>query len=487
MDKMKYGESLRCFFRLKRTRAGLGILLILVLFSVFVPVFCGNAYTESTANPVCLRYAGLFPKSRLFAWAGWDGCYEETLKEGEYYARLALAAETGKNPIKTVCRADYENTSGTVGERYYDVRTDSYIQNGMFYLQLTEEEYRDIQDWQMQNGIQVIYPAVEEQDFLTAFLKSNANIWYACREDGTPKLDEQGNFVPVYLKEQERDIYYSIRIPSDDGSFCYARIMGSSDALVYQVRVFSYTYFQYRFGEVPSFLFGTNASGRDILTGLAKSARFSLLLAICVSGINFMAGVFYGAVSGYYGGRVDLIMERIADVLNGIPLIVVTALFQLHLADKAGAFGVLFLTFIATGFVGMARVARVQFYRYKNRDYVLASRMLGARDLHLMARHIFPNVLGTLITYGVMLVPEVIYTETSLTYLGIVSPGGMGTDTSIGSMLAAGQSYLMHTPYMVIFPVLYMALLMIAFQLTGDGLRDAFLPGGKGERKAYGK
>lgn len=487
MDKKKYGTSLGCFFRLKRARMGLGILLVLVLFAVFVPVFCGNAYTESTANPICLRYAGLFPKSRLFAWAGWDGCYEETLKEGEYYARLALAEETGKNPIQKVYRADYENASGLAGERYYDVRTDSYIQNGMFYLQLTEEEYRDIQDWQMQSGIQVIYPAVEEQELWTAFLKQNANIWYACREDGTPRLDEQGNFIPVYLKEQETDTYHSIRIPSDDGSFCYARIMGSSDALVYQVRVFGYTYFQYRFGETPSFLFGTNASGRDILTGLAKAARFSFLLALCVSGINFIVGVFYGAVSGYYGGRVDLIMERIADVLNGIPLIVVIALFQLHLSDKAGVFGVLLLAFITTGFVGMARVARIQFYRYKNRDYVLAARMMGAKDLHLMRRHIFPNAWGTLITYGVMLVPEVIYAETSLTYLGIVSQRGMGTDASIGSMLAAGQSYLMHTPYMVVFPALYVVILMIAFQLTGDGLRDAFLPGWKGERKAYGK
>ncbi len=100
------------------------------------------------------------------------------------------------------------------------------------------------------------------------------------------------------------------------------------------VRVCKYTYFQYRYGFEPAFVFGTNAKGQDIFTRLAAGARFSFLLAISISAINLFIGAIYGAIEGYYGGAVDLVMERIADVINGVPFIVVTTLFQLHLANR---------------------------------------------------------------------------------------------------------------------------------------------------------
>ncbi|MBO5165165.1 MAG: ABC transporter permease [Lachnospiraceae bacterium] len=479
-----FQDAVRRFFHNRSALAGTMLLCCLILFAVLVPLLCSNSYTENSTDTLCLQYSKLLPKSEWFAWTGWDGCYRETLKEADYYSRLAICEETGMNPIAEVYRADYKDTSGTADTSYYDVRTDSYINNGMLYLNLTAGEYKDIQDWQNENGIQVIYPAVELSDFAIPALQNNADIWYECTPKGAPVLDENGNFVPVYITDGREDDYNSLRIAGDDGSLCYARITGSSDAPVYKVRVFSYTYFQYRYGFEPSFLFGTNAFGQDILTGLAKAARFSLLLAVCVSVINFVIGVLYGAVAGYYGGAVDLVMERLADVLSGVPFIVVTALFQLHLAQKIGVVWALLFAFVLTGWIGMARTTRMQFYRYKKKEYVLAARTMGAGPLRLMFRHIFPNAVGTLITGAVLLIPNVIYAESNLTYLGVVN-----LDTSdmasIGSMLAAGQPFLTSSPHIVVFPAVYISLLMIAFNLLGNGLRDAFNPTLRGGEDAY--
>ena len=121
----------------------------------------------------------------------------------------------------------------------------------------------------------------------------------------------------------------------------------------------------------------------------------------------------------------------------------------------------------------------MQFYRYKNQEYVMAAKTLGASNRRLMFKHIFPNALGTLITASVLVIPSVIFSESSLTYLGIVNLNSSDT-TSVGTMLANGKAYLSTYPHVILFPALFISLLMITFNLFGNGLRDAFNPSLRG-------
>lgn len=474
-----FRDAMGRFCRNKSSVVAAAIIFMVILFAIFVPIFCENNYTAVPTDPTYLLYGKLLPKSNLLSWLGWDGCADETVNKNDYYSRYAIGVETGMSPIKEVYRADYEDPTSTTSTTYYDIKTDSYIKNGMIYLTLTESEYKDIQAWQSETGIQVIYPAVDTSSFMLESLKSNANVWYDCTQKGAPKLNKEGNLTPIYKTTGNDGHYDSLRIKGDDGSYRYAVLTGSSSAVGYKVRVFSYTYFEYRYGFEPSFLFGTNNYGQDILTRLARAARFSILLALGVSSINMFIGAIYGAIEGYYGGAVDLIMERIADVLSYVPFIVVSTLFQLHLSRKVGVVPALLFAFILTGWLGMAGRVRMQFYRYKNQEYILAARTLGASDARLMFKHIFPNALGTLITSCALMIPSVVYSESNLSYLGIINLDS-ATLSSIGSMLSAGQPMLASYPHMILFPAILISLMMISFNLFGNGLRDAFNPSLRG-------
>ena len=172
-------------------------------------------------------------------------------------------------------------------------------------------------------------------------------------------------------------------------------------------------------------------------------------------------------------------MERVSDVLSGVPFMVVTTLFQLHLASRVGVVPVLLFAFVLTGWIGMASTVRMQFYRFKGQEYVLAARTMGAGDSRIMFGHIFPNAIGTIITSCVLSIPGVIFSESSLTYLGIINLESSAM-TSVGTMLAGGKAYLSTDPYIIFFPALFIALLEISFNLFGNGLRDAFNPSLRG-------
>jgi len=472
-----FADAMVRFSRNKSSVAAAYIILAIVLYAILVPVFCENNYTKAANDTTYLQYTKLLPKSKLFAWAGWDGCLDKTVNEGEYYSHVAIATETGMSPIVEVYKDAYLDEAN--GGTFYDIKLNTYTQNGMIYLNLTKEEYEDIQKWQNENKIQVIYPAVDTSTLKTATLKNNANIWYSCTNKGLPKLDSKGNFVPIYKTKGNDGGYDSLRIAGDDGSYRYALVGGTSDAMSFQVRVFTYTYFQYRYGFEPSFLFGTNEFGQDILTRLAKGARFSLIFAVIVSAINLFLGSIYGAIEGYYGGTIDLVMERISDILADMPFVVVITLFQLHFAQKTGPVVAFLLAYVVTGWIGMASKVRMQFYRYKNQEYILAARTLGAKDRTIMFGHIFPNALGTLITGCVLVIPGVIFGEANMTYLGIVNLDS-ATRSSVGSMLSAGKALLSTYPHVIFFPALLISLLMISFNLFGNGLRDAFNPSLRG-------
>ena len=469
-----FRDAMMRFSKNKGSVVAAWIILILVLYAIFVPIFCETPYSLALTDTMYLNYTKLPPKVK---WLGVDGCSNVTFNSGKYLIYKALEEETGMNVIVDVYQEEYTDPTASKKSTFYDLRVDNYAAMGMLYMTMTEAQFEALQQWQDETGIQVIYPAITDSK------QSNANIWYDADKKGQPKLDKAGNFKPIYRATTPEDTtYHSLRIPADNDPahpLAYARVTGTSNAKSLVTRINKYTYFQYRYGFEPAFLFGTNARGQDIFTRLAFGARFSFLLAICISAINLFIGTIYGAIEGYYGGAVDLVMERISDVLNDVPFMVVTTLFQLHLSNKVGVVPALLFAFVLTGWIGMAARVRMQFYRFKGQEYVLAARTLGAKDWRLMFRHIFPNSLGTIITGSVLVIPGVIFSESSLTYLGIINLES-STMTSVGTMLANGKDYLATDPYIIFFPALFISLLEISFNLFGNGLRDAFNPSLRG-------
>lgn len=453
------------------------IILILVIYAIVVPIFCETTYSKSLTDTTYLTYTKLLPKTKHLQWLGWDGCHKVQLTENNLNYYRAIEEETGFDVVRKV----YGQETTEDGKVLYDAKLDSYTSNGFLYMTLSQEQYDDLQAWQNETGIQVIYPAIKTKNV------SDANIWYEANQKGVATLDRNGNFVNVYKTSGNDGNYSSLRIAGDPGledaeakdRYRYATVTGDSTSVSYKCRIFKYTYFQYRYGFEPCFVFGTNALGQDIFTRLAAGARFSFIFAIAISIINLFIGSMYGAVEGYFGGALDLIMERISDILVDIPFIVVATLFQLHLAKKVGPVWSLLFAFVLTGWISMASRVRMQFYRFKGQEYVLAARTLGASNGRLMFKHIFPNSLGTLITGSVLVIPGVIFSESSLTYLGIINLES-STMTSVGTMLANGKDYLATYPHIIFMPALFISLLEISFNLFGNGLRDAFNPALRG-------
>ena len=227
------------------------------------------------------------------------------------------------------------------------------------------------------------------------------------------------------------------------------------------------------YDKMPKFLFGTDASGFDLFKRSFAGLRTSLILGLCTAAFCFTFGLIWGSVSGYFGGNVDIWMERFCEILGGVPWIVVMTLCILHLGNNFFTF---VLALCLTGWISTAHRTRSQFYRFKGREYVLASRTLGSSDIRLIFKHILPNSMGTIITSSVLMIPSSIFSEATLAYLNL----GLQGVHSFGVMMSNNQSYLGVYPNLVIFPAVVMALMMISFNLFGNGLRDAFNPALKG-------
>lgn len=239
------------------------------------------------------------------------------------------------------------------------------------------------------------------------------------------------------------------------------------------------------YDETPFFLFGTTDAGRDLFTLIWVALRTSLFIGFTVAVINIAIGVVYGAVSGYYGGLVDLLLQRLAEILGRIPWLVTLSIF---IALLGPGITTLIFILILNGWIGIANTTRTQFYRYKGREYVLASRTLGAKDSRLIFRHILPNGIGTIITASVLMIPGVIFTESTISYLGYGIGHGQTfkvfgvefSGVSIGVLLSDGRTELINNPHLVLFPAIIISILMITFNMFGNALRDAFNPALRG-------
>ncbi len=232
-------------------------------------------------------------------------------------------------------------------------------------------------------------------------------------------------------------------------------------------------YYKFGYTKMPKFILGTDASGIDLFTRMFTGLRTSLLLGVCTAAFCFLFGLIWGSVSGYFGGVVDLAMERFCDILGGVPWIVIMTLAILHFGNNFLTF---FLALCLTGWMGTAARTRTQFYRFKGGEYVLASRTLGAGDARLIFKHILPNSLGTIITSSILMIVSTIYSESTLAYLNL----GLQGVQSFGVLLANNQQYIQSYPYLIVYPSVIMALLMISFNLFGNGLRDALNPSLRG-------
>ena len=486
-DTKAVGSFMDAMQRFKRNKSSVVaaiIILILFLFSIITPLFSNYDVTFRDGY-----YKMVLPKSNVFSFLGWDGCKEQQETQAGYEYLSAIGMEAGSSAVRKVNGTFVDEITGNT---FYKLYVDTYEKVGFTYVDLTQEKYDALKAYQNETGNQVMYPIPNNYNTVFVGAVNPANLWYQLANDtpttngATAHHDENGN--PVYVNNYKTGgknygKYDSIRIAGDDGTagedgdewFVYAL----KNQTGYRVRVLYKAYYEYINGFEPSYLLGTNQHGQDILVCLASGAQLSFLLAISVSILNLLIGVCFGAVEGYYGGLIDLLMERFRDVLSSVPFIVVATLFQLHLAEKVGPIPSLLFAFVLTGWIGIAGRVRTQFYRFKGQEYILAARTLGASDARLIFRHILPNSLGTIITGTILIIPGVIFSESMLTYLGIVNLETSGL-TSIGTMLANGRAYLSTFPHIIACPAIFISLLEISFNLFGNGLRDAFNPSLRG-------
>jgi oligopeptide transport system permease protein len=220
--------------------------------------------------------------------------------------------------------------------------------------------------------------------------------------------------------------------------------------------------------------FGSDQFGRDIWTRTWSGARVSLIIAVAAAVIDMMIGMSYGLISGYFGGKTDMIMQRILEVINGIPRLVIVTLLMLIL--KPGMVTII-VALMMTEWVGMSRIARAEMLKLKEQEFVLASRTLGAGDFFIIFKEVLPNIIGPIITQVMFSIPTAIFTEAFLSFVGLGIPV---PQCSLGSLISEGFNSFTTHPYQILPPIIVMALLMLSFNLTADGLREALDPELKG-------
>ena len=465
------------------------IIICIVLFAFLTPIFntrynarfMDSYYAKKAPRSLALRPLGIFDggTSRTFSEKGLIKAIAIGMGAEDYDGRSVSIAEGMESYYQPMLKISdpIEKRAGKKITLTFNGKIDTYLEVGFMYLSLEQAEYQRIVQWEKDNNLHVFYPLVENNSY-NADAK-DANNWYKTKKNVPVRINEKGKAEELtYSPDTVLEDNYK---RDAEGNLVYYEYAGGGnfETAQYKVRVLYYNYYRYKNGFEPNYILGTDSQGYDLALRMAGGIKLSLLVAICVSFINFIIGAVYGAIEGYYGGLTDLIMERISDILSGVPFIIVATLFQIHLAAKVGAVPSLLFAFVLTGWIGTAARVRTQFYRFKNQEYVMAARTLGARDSRIIWKHIFPNSLGTIITSCALVIPGVINSESMLSYLGIVKLGSAGS-TSLGTLLSDASSIWTNYPHLMIYPALILSLLMICFNLFGNGLRDAFNPSLRG-------
>lgn len=217
-------------------------------------------------------------------------------------------------------------------------------------------------------------------------------------------------------------------------------------------------------------VFGTDDLGRDVFTRVWYGARISISIGLAAALIDLFIGVIYGGIAGYKGGKTDNILMRFADILSGIPYLLLVILMMVVLGNNIGT---MILAMCITGWINMSRIVRGQVLSLKSQEYVLAAKTLGASTTRIMAKHLIPNSMAPILVTMTLTIPNAIFTESFLSYLGL---GLSAPIASWGTMASEGLPALQYYPWRLFFPAILISLTIFAFNVVGDGLRDALDP-----------
>lgn len=217
-------------------------------------------------------------------------------------------------------------------------------------------------------------------------------------------------------------------------------------------------------------LFGTDDFGRDMWVRVWWGTRISLFIGIVAALLDLIVGVIYGGISGFFGGKIDTIMQRIIEIVSSIPYMLIAILLIVLLGPGIDS---IIYAYAITGWVTMARLVRGQVLLLKQQEFVLAARTLGAGPIRIIAQHLIPNVIGIIIVQITFVVPTAIFVEAFLSFTGL---GIKPPLASLGNLLSDGAQYMRYQPHRLIFPTIVFSLILLSFNLLGDGLRDALDP-----------